>query len=381
MGINDIQNALMTQYQEREEVIEGLILALVARQHVLLIGPPGTGKSALVADLAKRITGANYFQWLLTRFSTPEELFGPVSLKELEQGVYKRNTAGKLPEAHLAFLDEIFKANSAILNSLLTLINERLFYNNGQPVRTPLVTLIGASNEYPEEGEGLEALFDRFLLRFEVNYIGEEQSFLSMLKDCQPVQADMTLEELFEVQFFSDMVAIPEEVYEAMVTIRRELKNEGINPSDRRFKQSLDLVRAKALLAGRNQATVEDLVVLKDCLWEEPGQKEKAASIVKRNSMNPLKLAMQEIANEAMDILKNVKSNPTAEQAVEATAKLKFLMKEIEKLKQRYPGRSEIDKLEQEIRCLNQKIAETALGIGGEEQHEQHGEAIGSKKH
>src|SRR5690606_20606604 len=125
---------------------------------------------------------SNYFQWLLTRFSTPEELFGPVSLAELEKGVYKRNTANKLPEAHFVFLDEIFKANSAILNSLLTLINERIFYNNGGIVHSPLISVIGASNEYPED-ENLEALFDRFLLRFELDYIQQDSHFLSMLKE------------------------------------------------------------------------------------------------------------------------------------------------------------------------------------------------------
>ena len=109
----------------------------------------------------------------ITAFTTPEDMFGPVSLSELEKGVYKRNTDHKMPAAHLSFLDEIFKANSAILNALPTLINERLFYNNGIPHETPLISVIGASNEYPEEGEGLEALFDRFLLRFEVEYIGE----------------------------------------------------------------------------------------------------------------------------------------------------------------------------------------------------------------
>lgn len=148
--IANIKSYLNQKFFEREEVIDALFIALVARQHTLLIGAPGTAKSALVMEFSQQVTGTNYFQWLLTRFSTPEELFGPVSLEALEKGVYKRNTAHKLPEADITFLDEIFKANSAILNSLLTLINERLFYNNGTPIKTPLHSVIGGSNEYPE---------------------------------------------------------------------------------------------------------------------------------------------------------------------------------------------------------------------------------------
>ncbi|WP_051080832.1 AAA family ATPase [Bacillus sp. 37MA] len=133
-------------------------------------------------DIAGQFSGFNYFQWLLTRFSTPEELFGPLSLRALEEDVYRRNTKGKLPEAHMAFLDEIFKAGSAILNTFLTLVNERIFYNDGTPIKSPLQTVIGASNEYPEEDEGLEALYDRFLLRFDLKYIGEEGNFIKILQ-------------------------------------------------------------------------------------------------------------------------------------------------------------------------------------------------------
>src|SRR5690606_26564209 len=147
--ITEIRNYLNSKYFEREKEIDAILIALLSRQHVLLIGSPGTAKSALASELSKIVKDMGYFQWLLTRFSTPEELFGPLSIKDLEQGVYKRNTTGKLPEAHLAFLDEIFKANSAILNSLLTLINERIFYNNGGVVQSPLISIVGSSNEYP----------------------------------------------------------------------------------------------------------------------------------------------------------------------------------------------------------------------------------------
>jgi len=362
--IKNIQKALCLQYNEREEVVEGMLVALIARQHALLIGPPGTGKSALVSSLTNRITGSNYFQWLLTRFSTPEELFGPVSLKELEQGVYKRNTASKLPEAHISYLDEIFKGNSAILNALLTVINERIYYNNGGIEQCPLMTLIGSSNEYPEEGEGLEALFDRFLIRFEVDYIGEEQSFLSMLRGSSPLPADMSLEELYQLQFYSDTVEIPDEVFDTLGKIRNELKDEGIRPSDRRFKQSLSVIRAKAVLDGRDQARVDDVMILKNSLWERPEQRGKVSEIVRKHAQDFVKSMIEDIQLELTEIVGSLTENNTAEQAVEVTKKLKMLQNDLQQLRDTYPNRTEaVDMALATVSKSLKQVASQVLGV------------------
>ncbi|RME56807.1 MAG: AAA family ATPase, partial [Deltaproteobacteria bacterium] len=178
--IRRIRSELQGRFLEREREVDGALMALLSGQHLLLIGPPGTAKSMLADELCKRIEDAVYFQWLLTRFTTPEEVFGAVSLKGLEQDEYRRVTAGKLPECDIAFLDEVFKANSSILNALLTLINERKFHNGREVVQVPLLTLFGASNELPEEDE-LTALYDRFLLRYQVSYLRETFNFLKML--------------------------------------------------------------------------------------------------------------------------------------------------------------------------------------------------------
>ena len=186
-----IRDELQQVFLERNELIDGALVALVAAQHVLVIGPPGTAKSMLADEVCRRIDGAAYFQWLLTRFTTPEELFGAVSLKALEQDDYRRLTTHKLPEAHIAFLDEVFKASSSILNTILTLINERRFHNGREVADVPLLTLFAASNELPEDDE-LLALHDRFLLRFVVDYVSEDFRFLKLLQ-ARPATSRTTL--------------------------------------------------------------------------------------------------------------------------------------------------------------------------------------------
>ena len=362
--LEEIKNALNAKFFERENEVEAILIALLSRQHMLMVGPAGTAKSALSVELAKIVQGTEYFQWLLTRFSTPEELFGPLSLKDLEQGVYKRNTATKMPEAHLVFLDEIFKSNSAILNSLLTLINERLFYNNGLPVQVPLMSVIGASNEYPEEGEGLEALFDRFLLRFEIDYIADETNFISMMKGNglhQPMPS-MTMEELIQLQFFTDMVAIPNEVYETLSKIRMELRDEGIRPSDRRFKQSLSVLQAKALINQRQVVKVDDIVILENALWETVDQKDTVSLIVRSHAQDVVTRAIDSIQNEANEVFNSMLKDNSTDAGMEATQKMKALVADLNKLKKHNQSRSmDIAPILDKVKSMQQEILDSIL--------------------
>ncbi len=279
--LKKIRDELKQMFLERGELIDGALSALLSSQHLLIIGPPGTAKSMLADEICRRIEGAGYFQWLLTRFTTPEEVFGAVSLRALEQDDYRRVTSRKLPEAHIAFLDEIFKSNSSILNAILTLINERLFHNGKEVARVPLLTLFGASNELPEDDE-LMALYDRFLLRFVVGYIAEDFRFLRMLQAAPAAErTTLTLAELGAMQSEARALPIPDYIYRAIADIRRELKKKNLEASDRRYRQSLNLLQAHAYLAGQPEVKEADLYFLEHALWRDPQEQTEVRSTIR----------------------------------------------------------------------------------------------------
>ncbi len=337
--IQDMEGRLL----ERHDEVEGLLLALLSRQHLLLVGPKGAAKSMMIRMLANSIEGAKYFERLLTRFTLPDELFGPVSISALKKDRFSRLTRGYLPEANFAFLDEIWKANSSILNSLLALINERLFYNDGEVLQCPLETMMGASAELPQE-EALSALYDRFLLRYQVKYIAEDGHLLQMMADGRPpvLETRLGLDDIHEAREAVGAVEIDRPLLESVAKIRRRLRDEGLSLSDRRYKESLSVVRAKAWLQGRTYAIEDDLAVLANILWDDPVNEPMVRGFV-LDIANPQEKRAHEIADALQVAFTNLQGleeeRDRTMAAVEFLSKLRTARAELQSFRERLTRR------------------------------------------
>lgn len=262
-------------FLERGSHVRAALLALLAGQHVLLLGPPGTAKSLLARSLCQCFEGADYFEYLLSRFTHPDELFGPVSIPGLKAEDYRRLTDGFLPTASVAFLDEIFKANSAILNSLLTLINERVFHHGRHRDPVPLLGVIGASNELPDPEGGLGALFDRFLVRMPVPPLASPEAFLAVATGEVPAPSvpdalRISQADLDAVREAAARVVVPPGVRDALVKLWRTGQRLEWEVSDRRWRAALWLLKTGAAADGRDQLVPIDLLLLEPVLSPSP---------------------------------------------------------------------------------------------------------------
>ncbi|WIM99414.1 AAA family ATPase [Actinoplanes oblitus] len=268
--VEDIKN----EFADRDQVLDVVALATLCQEHALLIGPPGTAKTGLLQRYAAMLD-THCFQYLLTKFTEPAELFGPVDVKKFqEDGVYQVKTAGMLPESKLAFLDEIFQGSSAILNSLLTIVNERVFHNGADFIRTDLLSIFGASNEMPDDPV-LEAFCDRFLFRCRLDYVPEDAIEHMLALGWRGEQAAASaatgrfpLEQLRTLQRAILGIDL-DPVREPLTKLLYAFREEGIDFSDRRAVKSQKAIAASALLGGRARASVEDLAPIVH-MWGSP---------------------------------------------------------------------------------------------------------------
>lgn len=374
--LQTLEADLCARLLERDEAVRAALVAVIARQHIVLIGAPGTAKSMLVELLAERITSvgssSQAFVWLLTRFTTPDELFGPISVAGLKKDEYRRITTNKLPEAFFAFLDEIFKANSAVLNALLALLNERVFDNGPARVSVPLNTCVGASNELPQ-GDDLQALWDRFALRLMVEYISDAAfpRLLRMAAMTMPpamlAQADLTA-----IQQTASRIPIPDGLIDAIAQLRKELAGKGMTASDRRWRQSLDLLRAHALIEGRGIVAEDDLNILRDALWTTPDQRSEIGRAVARLA-NPLIARAVELGDQSAGIHEAVMATQRGsgddqakmQAAVEGATKLKATAGQLKRLLEQAQAQgrntSRIEKIAAQVQALRSQVAELVL--------------------
>jgi MoxR-like ATPase len=294
---------------ERDAEIDLVLTALLAREHVLLVGPPGCAKSLLL-DAVMGWLGGKSFTCLLTRFTTPEELFGPISVAGLKEDKYRRITAGKLPEADGCFLDEVFKGSSAILNTLLRLLNERVFDpGDGIPVKCPLRLCVAAANEWPgqsETGAELNALFDRFLLRKAVRPIATAAGRKRLLwaADHTPrMTAPVTLTDLDRAHQEAMGLAWSSDAVEAFEAILKDLAKEGVQPGDRRQFKTVAACRAFAYLCGGDRVEPEHLEVAAHTLWDSPEEQPRKAAEVVARIANPTGMKVNQLLLECEQVV------------------------------------------------------------------------------
>lgn len=281
--LNGVLNYVKSSFVGKDEIIDLLGISLVANENIFLLGPPGTAKSALVRRLSECVEDGKNFEYLLTRFTEPNELFGPFDIRRLKEGELVTNTEGMMPEASLVFLDEIFNANSAILNSLLMALNEKIFRRGKETRKLPALMFAGASNVLPED-EALNALLDRFLLRVRCDYADTdllEQVLLAGWALEHKTTAEKPLihpSEIRELQRMCRNVNLSP-IRSRYVDLVHTLRNTGIKVSDRRAVKIQNLLAASAVICNRSEAIPADLWVLK-YIWDTEEQIEILAGII-----------------------------------------------------------------------------------------------------
>ncbi|MDT6969260.1 AAA family ATPase [Streptomyces cellulosae] len=372
---------LSDRFFERDDVVRTLVVTLLAGQHSLVLGPPGTAKSELARELTGRIDGAAYWEILLSKFTAPTRMFGPIDVAALARGEYRQVYDGRATTAHVAFIDEIFKCSTAALNETLGYLNERIYHpeNGGAPIRCPLIGAITASNELPD-GEDSAAIYDRLLVRIEVGYLEDPSNFAALVRSAvgRPAEpAPRTTLELAALQRAVTegvpAVDVPDAIVDAVVTLRAALRRKELVASDRRWRQAVGLLQASAYLDGRTEVAETDLSVLTHVLWDSPAQR----PVVEREVLNLVNPDARE-ALDLADVIEELEAqlDAMAGQSREALSewviknahhKLAMAGKRLERLREEAAGAGRstatIDRVTGRQRAVRARVLTEALGV------------------
>lgn len=373
----DLEGSMNGRVVERGILIKLIMIAVLARTHLFILGTPGTGKSFIFRTLRDHIgglAGEQYYEKLLTRTTKDSELFGVPDLAAMEKGVSRRVIEGMLPTAVFAFLDEIFKCNSSALNALLMILNERV-YHNDVIVQTPLSSMFCASNETPQ-GDELEALYDRIHFRAKVVPIGESGNFIQMLRQrsLPPVTPVITLDEILEAQAEVAAVKITNEVFEGLDTLRKELKSESVEPTDRRFSEMLPVIQATAWWRGATEADIDDMRLIRHGLWTREDEAATVNTLVLRLA-SPLEADAQKLRDDveglAEELEKVLKDSDNPQQrnrnAIDLHGKLDRAGAEIEEIEKQVAAGGRQSELVEDVKTrivsMTDVLLETVFNI------------------
>jgi MoxR-like ATPase len=378
--LRSIADELAETFYERDDVIRAVIVATLAGQHSLILGPPGTAKSQLARELCSRITDAQYWEILLSKFTAPTRMFGPIDVAALSRGEYRQVFEGRATTAHIAFVDEIFKCSTAALNETLAFLNERLYHpeSGGEPIVCPLVSAITASNELPS-GDDAAAIYDRLLMRLEVGYLADPSNFAALVRSAVavPAPATRTTVDLAEVQHAVQLevpaVAVGDAIVDAICTLRAALRRKELLSSDRRWRQAVRLLQASAWLDGRTEVGETDLAILTHVLWDSPAQRptveREVLTLVNPDAKEALDLADAIDELEAqLDAKAGQSRESLSEWAIkEANTKLGKAGKRLTKLRAdaTAAGRSTatLDRVITRQRAVHARVLTEALGV------------------
>jgi MoxR-like ATPases len=344
MKLHEKMLALMEEVKgevvERDELVEAILIALLAGKNLFVLGETGQAKSYAINRIRARIEGATQFERLMSKQTDEEQLFGRIDLPSLIAGRPRLVTSGKIPEAHICFLDEIFKSNDGVLNSLLTALNERRWTNEGEVVEIPTISFFSASNEIPNfnnpEERILLPLYDRFDLKLVTEYVELRENRIAMLKKkqcCIAVTAvqTITLDELVLMQAAVNDILISDEINQLWDDVLCALRNKGIHVSDRKFLSFSPIVQAKAWLEGRNEVQSQDLMIMRHCLWTQPEQRNEITELLTRLCADPYQEKLADIHAMALEAQKEFEDAPDASD-MENLRRLGKLRNELSKL-------------------------------------------------